>query len=131
MARLNRPLRQNNQTTAEHAAEVEFAVREDFASLLTDIIVVFLRPAFLQSNDMGRIWHRGYAFSDLEETFSPVLGDELEAPAVEREDVNLGREFVAHFDVSHSRSQLGIVYCCITESIATLITLCRVVFCAL
>ena len=53
---------------------------------------VFLGPAFLQAYDVGRRVQRGDLAADFCEARIAVFGDEFEAPAVEREDAEVGGE---------------------------------------
>lgn len=49
----NTPFGQDGEAATEDAAVIEFAVGKDMASLGADDEVVFLCPAFLQTDDVG------------------------------------------------------------------------------
>lgn len=96
----DRPSAEDREPGAEHAAVVEFAVREDMTCLRADGGEVFLGPAFLETYDVwdrrrrrrrvGMAWCGvGYEVADVGEALAAVLGEVEEAPAVEGEDVDL------------------------------------------
>jgi len=97
---LNWPPRQNGEAAAKCAAVVELAIGQDEACLAPDAAVVLLRPAFLQCDDMWLRIRDGELSSDLAEPLPPQLGDVLEAPAVERDYRDLGRN-ILHFVESY------------------------------
>lgn len=54
-------------------------------------IVVLLCPALLQPDNVRRRLRRGDLDPDFREALIALLGDELEAPAIEGEDPDAGR----------------------------------------
>ena len=68
---------------------VELAIGEDKADFMADALVVFLGEALLQGDDVRLGTGYGKLTADLSQAFSAELGDILEAPAVERDKINL------------------------------------------
>jgi len=82
---------QDGETAAEDAGVVKFGVGEDVFGEAADSEVVFLGPAFLETDDMGS-WNGGRdAVADFEEALVAEGGEVFEAPAVEGEDVERSR----------------------------------------
>jgi len=107
-ALLDGPLGQDGQPAAEDAAEVELAVGQDVPGAAADGAVVLLRPALLQPDDLGRVVGGRELVGDFRQSFVAVLGEELEAPAVEGEDADAGgRGVVGHGCVVTDGSSRG------------------------
>lgn len=75
---------------------VVLAIGEDEAGLAADGEVVFLAKDFLEGDDVRLRGGGGDAAADFGEALVAELGDVLEAPAVEGDDVDVGGELV-HF----------------------------------
>jgi hypothetical protein len=69
MGLLDWPFGQNSKTSPEDAAEVEFAIRKYMLGLLSDAIIVLLRPAFLQANNLWDGTLYGKPSSNLSQPF--------------------------------------------------------------
>jgi len=65
---------------------VELAIGQYVLCLLPYGIVVLLRPALLESNNVWLRTGGGDLVSDFNKALVAQLGDELEAPAIERQD---------------------------------------------
>jgi hypothetical protein len=87
-ALLDGPSRQNGQAGAETAAMIELAIRENQAGLTADAPVVFLRAAFLQSDDVSGMAGRGNAPANLSQPLITELGNVFQTPAVDSNDAN-------------------------------------------
>jgi len=91
-ALLDGPPGQDDEACAESATVVEFAVGEHEAGLAADGQVVLLAEELLQSDDVGLGIRGGDTAADFGYAFAAELGDVFEAPAVEGEDVDIGRK---------------------------------------
>lgn len=89
----NGPFCKDYEPTAEDAAVIEFAIREDGVGMRADGLVVSLAPAFLEGYYVGRGVCNGDTPADFIKSFGAKGGDIFEAPAVEREDVDTFRGF--------------------------------------
>jgi hypothetical protein len=93
VALLERPSRQNDEAAAKDAAVVELSIGQEVSSLLSYGVVVPLRPALLQSDNVWPGLRGGDLVRDFGEALVAEFGDELEAPAVEGEDMYVCRRF--------------------------------------
>ena len=84
---LNRPFGEDNEATAENAAVVEFPIWQDVCGMAADFLVVFLREAFLQANNLGGWICSGKALGDLVQAFDADFGDVFKIPAIVCEKV--------------------------------------------
>jgi hypothetical protein len=73
---------------------VELAIGEKVARLLSYDIVILLRPALLQTNNVWPGVRSGDLVANLLETLVAELRDELETPAIQREDPDVRRWLV-------------------------------------
>lgn len=106
VALLNRPSRQDDEPAAEDAAVVELAMGEDVPRLLPYGLVVLLRPALLQPDNVWLWLGRRDLVADFREALVAELRDELEAPAIERQDPQLRGRLAAvwrHGEVAKPR----------------------------
>lgn len=85
-ALLDRPSRQNDESTTEDAAMVELAIGQKMTCPVPYGIVVSLRPALLQPHNVWRLLGRGDLVPNLVQALVAELGDVLQAPAIEREN---------------------------------------------
>jgi hypothetical protein len=65
---------------------VELAIRQDMACLLPNGMVILLRPALLESYNVGLRIGGGDLDTNFGKTLIAELGDELEPPAIEGQD---------------------------------------------
>tara|TARA_R110002003_G_scaffold63_15_gene5930 strand:- start:41819 stop:42199 length:381 start_codon:yes stop_codon:yes gene_type:complete len=79
---------------------VELPVRKEVPCLLAYYIIVLLRPALLQTNNVWSGVCGGDLVSNFFEALAAKLGYELEPPAIERQDSQIGgRLFRSHCEV--------------------------------
>lgn len=93
---LNGPTRKDGQSSAKGRAMVEFAIWENQPCLAADALVVFLGKTLLKSDNMRLGAGYGQLATDFRDPFSSELGDVLETPAVECDEVEIIRQ-VLHF----------------------------------
>jgi hypothetical protein len=83
VAFLNGPSRQDHQPATKDATVVEFPIGQEVYCLLPDSIVVLLRPALLQSDNVWPGVRSCDLVGDFCESLTTELRDELETPAIE------------------------------------------------
>lgn len=88
-ARLHGPPAQQRQAAAKRSAVVELAIGQDIRRGPTDGVVVVARPALLEADNVRRGVQEGQLAANLGEARRAQVGDEEEAPAVEREEADL------------------------------------------
>lgn len=88
-ARLHGPPAQQRQAAAKRAAVVKLAIGQDIRRSPADGLVVVARPALLETDNVRRGVQEGQLAANLGEARGAQVGDEEEAPAVEREEADL------------------------------------------
>lgn len=94
-ARFYRPPAQQRQAAAKRTAIVELAIGQDISGGLADGLVVVPRPALLKTDNVRRRVQEGQLAANLSETRCAQVGNDEEAPAVEREEADLRDRGVA------------------------------------
>lgn len=88
-ARLHGPPAQQRQAAAKRTAIVELSIGQDIGRGPTDGAVVVPRPAFLETDNVRRGVQESQLAANLGEARRAQVGDDEEAPAVEREEADL------------------------------------------
>jgi hypothetical protein len=86
---LDGPAGEDGEAAAKRPAGVELCIGKEAAGLEADGAVVILGEELLEGDDVGGRVGGGDAAAYLGDALGAELGDELEAPAVEGEDVDL------------------------------------------